>query len=225
MNKLAAYYKEGFSKVEGWVQPGALSALEALNTCIPAEDNECGVCEIGVHHGKFFLAMLACAGSKASLAIDIFEDQNLNLDRSGSGSIAQFENNIAQFSPTYSNVSTMRADSLGITMSQVVQVRNKFDGFKMFSVDGGHTRTHALNDILLAQELISNGGIVAVDDFFHPEWPGVTEGVYQYYRSSNAKLAPICLAGSKLFLCLLSNHEKYVDISSAILRETRPQSV
>lgn len=73
MNKLAAYYKEGFSKVEGWVQPGALSALEALNTCIPAEDNECGVCEIGVHHGKFFLAMLACAGSKASLAIDILK--------------------------------------------------------------------------------------------------------------------------------------------------------
>ena len=63
------------------------------------------VAEIGVHHGRSFilLALLARAGEKA-VAIDVFEQQELNVDRSGRGDLAQLRENVARFADEFALV-------------------------------------------------------------------------------------------------------------------------
>ena len=43
-------------------------------------------------------------------------------------------------------------------------------------------------------------GIVFLDDFFAPDWPGVTEGL-EKYLNRNPKLVPFCIGHNKLLLC------------------------
>jgi peptide chain release factor 2 len=53
--------------------------------------------EIGVHHGRLFIPMaLARRPGERALAIDVFEDQHLNVDHSGKGDRARFEENVAR---------------------------------------------------------------------------------------------------------------------------------
>ena len=55
-----------------------------------------GVVEIGVYHGKFFIAMngLITDPSVRSVAVDLFESQDLNIDSSGRGDADAFRANL-----------------------------------------------------------------------------------------------------------------------------------
>lgn len=203
------YIETGFATVEGWVAPDVLAPLEHLAAASAGIEGGC--CEIGVHHGRLFLALLNLVGdARPSLAIDVFDLQALNIDRSGAGSRTRFLENVARFSPHGAAVTAMQADSLALGMADLAQIRQQMGLFRLFSVDGGHTADHAVNDLGIAQELLANGGILLLDDFFQPNWPGVTEGFYRFFATQNRRLAPLCLAGSKLFLTTVSFQRTYL---------------
>ena len=159
----------GHSTVEGWLEPGAIAA-----TLVFAEaQRELGAkgpaVEIGVHHGLYFI-LLALVSEK-SLAIDVFEDQHLNVDGSGRGDRTRLESNRARFLPAHESVRIEQADSLTATPSRLL---DWLDGRAplLFSIDGGHTARHAENDVRLATAVCSEAPIIVVDDFENPSWPG-----------------------------------------------------
>ncbi len=49
-------------------------------------------------------------------------------------------------------------------------------------VDGGHNHEVALNDLRLVAAHIDPGGVVVVDDYGHPRWPGVATAVEAFLR-------------------------------------------
>lgn len=223
---LQNYLQYTFKNVEGWLLPAAVAGLNTLESIARLEGVVSGgACEIGVHHGRFFLALLACTNpSERSLAIDIFEDQALNVDRSGNGSRLRFAENLTKFSSHADQVEIMQLDSLSLNSEKIVGIAQRFAPFRLFSIDGGHTTVHASNDLLVAQDLIVNGGLVIVDDYFHQDWPSVTEGVARYFWEVNAKLAPLCLVGGKLFMTTFSYHERYLARLRSALIDPRPKS-
>lgn len=223
---LQNYLQDAFKNVEGWLLPAAVAGLSTLESIARLEGViSGGACEIGVHHGRFFLALLACTNlSERSLAIDVFDDQSLNVDRSGNGSRLRFAENLAKFSPHADHVDIMQLDSLALNSEKIVGIGQRFAPFRLFSIDGGHTTVHAFNDLLVAQDLIANGGLVIVDDYFHQDWPSVTEGVARYFWEANAKLAPLCVAGGKLFMTTFSYHERYLSRLHSALLTRRPKS-
>lgn len=226
MEGLRSYVEGGFQKVEGWVLPAAIAALDATNSLCEQHKVEGGACEIGVHHGRFFIALMHCVGSTPkSLALDLFDNQILNIDRSGKGSREKFEENIRAFLPATDNVSIVAGDSISLATPDIVDLSLRFGKFRLFSVDGGHTSVHALNDILIAQDLTANGGIIVIDDFFQPDWPGVTEAVFKYMTFSNAKYYPLCIAGRKLFMTSLSYHSIYLKSLAEKLKAGRSRSI
>ena len=169
--------------------------------------------------------MLACVESSAkSLAIDVFDDQERNVDRSGRGVREIFENNLKKHCESSENVTVRQMDSLAIRSKEVIDFSAQFLPFRFFSVDGGHTPIHALNDIIVAQELTANGGVIIVDDIFHPDWPGVTEAVYRYLSQENAKYVPLCIAGQKLYLTAFGFAEPYLRVLAEDLKRSRPNS-
>ncbi|KRE12003.1 hypothetical protein ASE63_19990 [Bosea sp. Root381] len=227
MTDLNGYLQGAYNQVHGWVYPGAVAALSACNRLSLARRAipEAGSCEIGVHHGKFFLALLACTtNATRHAAVDVFEMQELNIDKSGLGSKEKFVDNLRRFHGTADDVELITADSLSIDERRVAQIEAGCGKFRLFSVDGGHTKIHARNDIRIAQSLIVSGGIVIVDDFFHPDWPGVTQGIYEYILYDCPKLAPVCIAGRKLFLTTLDAYPSFCQSLKIELYKGRKKS-
>src|SRR5687768_5587136 len=83
---LRAYKSSGFGAVKGWCHPETLTVLAELTEVLDESAVVGGSCEIGVYEGKLFIALhaLRSPGTR-SLGIDLFEQQDLNVDASGRG--------------------------------------------------------------------------------------------------------------------------------------------
>ena len=194
-----------FQNVEGWVGHRIVQILEFIREYHEAHNVVGDICEIGVHHGKLFFVMAHLARPEEKcIAADIFERQDLNIDQSGKGSLEQFKTHLREgFPELVAQVKTVACDSMSITPSSARSALGT-NGVRVFSVDGGHTVAHVVNDLCLAQELLVPGGIVLLDDFFGIAWPGVTEGYFKYMDGANRRLLPFLTFQNKLFLTTLS---------------------
>lgn len=77
-------------------------------------------------------------------------------------------------------------------------ITNACEGkLRLFSIDGGHTAKITYNDLSLARQTLSEGGLIILDDFFHEAWPGVAEGTCRYMREHEGALFPVAIAGNK----------------------------
>jgi hypothetical protein len=170
-----------------------------------------GVAEIGIHHGKFFLMLNAvCDADELSYAIDLFDQQELNIDFSGAGNRKIFEANLAKFDRHGGrNVRIIAADST--TTKLPAQIDHEV---RIFSVDGGHTVEHTLNDLAVASKAIADGGVVILDDILNAHWLGVIEGALRFLWR-RPTLLPFAIGHNKLFLAQLSHRKRYLDRFSA----------
>jgi len=197
---LRSYALEGHLTVEGWLGLGALGLTMAISRRHLGLGVRAAVGEIGIHHGRYFiaLALLRQTGEMA-VAIDVFEDQHLNVDWSGSGNREVFLSNLRRFAVDMSGVLVHKADSLTMQTPELLGL-SKGQGFRLFSVDGGHQVVNVLHDLEIVAGVLSVGGVIVLDDFFNPDWPGVNEGVFKFLARSHS-LAPFCYGNNKLFLC------------------------
>jgi hypothetical protein len=74
---LKRYYENGFTKVEGWCSEQLFQTVDLFDS-LPINKNG-GICEIGVHHGKFYVLLnqVTSIGTQ-SCAVDILEVAALN---------------------------------------------------------------------------------------------------------------------------------------------------
>ena len=70
---------------------------------------------------------------------------------------------------------------------------------------------HLLNDIQLANECISDFGVIFVDDVLNPHWLGVIEGVCRYMMRAPS-IIPFALTSNKLLFARLSAYKFYLDV-------------
>lgn len=157
-----------------------------------------GLAEIGVHHGKlFFLLALSRQAGEKSLAIDLFEDDEMNASTRFGGRSRAFSTHAARLNVTLESTEVQKADSLTLTaddiLSRVARVR-------IFSVDGGHLYHHVAHDLPLALSTLAPGGVIIVDDFCNSEWPEVTSATYDFVRAQDGKIVPAILTRNKLYL-------------------------
>jgi hypothetical protein len=207
---LLNYRDEDSPKIEGWVDNRLFPTLAALNEIQTEMQVSGGVMEIGVHHGRFFIALngMVKAGEGTSFAVDIFEDQALNIDRSGRGSLERFRENLRLYDRNGgSNVECVQADSTRL----IHQDLSRFVGSrpKIISIDGGHTVEHTLSDLSLATKIIHDAGAIFVDDILNPHWIGVFEGVVCFLQR-RPDIWPVLVGFNKILLVPMSVHGKYM---------------
>jgi Methyltransferase domain len=205
--------------VTGFLEPEILVVLDALNAAQRTKQVSGAVAEIGVHHGKLFigLRLLQRPGQK-SVAIDIFGDQELNVDGSGHGDYEKFENNVKLWS-SMADVVVHQGDS---TKLEPAKLRELAGGdIRFFSVDGGHTEEIVFSDMKLAEATLADGGIVIADDVFNQYWPGVATGTLRYL-SDGAKLTPFLIGFNKVFFSQPEHSEFYRgEVDSALSGKLR----
>lgn len=190
------YRAIGRRSVQGWVEAPTFGVLSTLRDAQDRAGVEGAVAEIGVHHGKLFIALelLGRPGAPA-VALDVFDDQELNVDQSGRGDRERFETNVRRWGD-WSSVVVKQGDSTVLTGDDVVELAQ--GRVRLFSVDGGHTEEIVATDLRTAEEALAPGGIVVTDDVFNAEWPGVSVGTLRYLDSGGA-LVPFAIGFNKVY--------------------------
>ena len=208
-NTFEEYIKYGYTNIEGWLNNNLLYIAKILHNFQKSLNiSGGGACEIGVHHGKFFIPLALLKKEYKSVAIDVFSLPFGNVDHSGNGDLEIFKNNLSSFN-IKDNTSIYIFDSLHISSNEVNEIIDNNGKFSMFSIDGSHTKEHTYNDIVTAEQLTQSGGIIFIDDFFSPDWPGVYEGIFKYFYFHNYKFVPLCVCFNKLILIDFSYYRHF----------------
>jgi hypothetical protein len=191
-----------FPFVEGWLNPNALKFTEYLVKQFVGENFSS--LEIGVHHGKFFLGIENLTPSSGRcVAIDIFENQSLNIDGSGKGDKEIFAQHVTKWANAPERVSILSSDSIDLHPNAL-----GINTFGIISIDGGHTRNHTFNDLRIAQELLTPNGIIVLDDINNQDWCGVVTGALDFFNSPiSTRVRPIAIGFNKLYISHFSVSE------------------
>jgi hypothetical protein len=177
------------------------------------------IAEIGIHHGKSFLALAnAAAPGERLIAIDVFDDQHENVDNSGEGSREAFLRNMALFAPGKS-AEIIQESSLDLYTAG--WQRSRAASIRFFSIDGSHTREATVNDLKIAEETVKLGGLVAVDDILSTHWLGVVSGVFDYL-SGGGSLLPFAMIPNKL---LLTSGQAFTTVWLEFLRKQYSRAI
>src|SRR5581483_1645579 len=162
---------------------------------LAAEEGLSGdILEIGVYHGLSTIALAAMRRANERLVvIDPFDDASEdNAVRYGLKIRDQFEKNFAEFYPNAPFLTVMARSSANVTPADIGR------GFAFTHIDGGHSREETHNDLRLCHELLNRGGLLALDDYFNPDHPGVCEGAVEFFLRDRSALRPLAIAYNKV---------------------------
>jgi predicted O-methyltransferase YrrM len=157
-----------FPHVDGWCD--VESAYFTI--CLLNRQTEMGydaaLLEIGVYKGKFLsvLYQKAQRNHQPIIGIDTFQWS----------SAAEVMNKFQEIFGSADGLKLVKADSRSLDPLSVLEMTG---GHKVsfVSVDGDHSAAAVKSDLQLAQNLLHEGGIVAVDDFLNPRAIGGREAL------------------------------------------------
>ena len=209
--RLEQFDNEIYGHVEGWLGDRMAQIVNVLGIIFDANRIHGHIAEFGVHHGLFLFLLNALRNDdEQCFAIDVFDDQYLNIDHSGNGSLTAFLSHIDRLMASQRRFfKIIRRDTTSFSVSEIERLFGN-GGVKFFSIDAGHTIMHTCNDLNLAQEVLTPGGIIALDDYMSVHWPGVTEGFYRFMYSGNRRLRPFLYFQNKLFMTTVSEHASFL---------------
>lgn len=194
-----SYADRGQRSVDGWLSRLDGTIIATLGACQAADGVTGSVGEIGVHHGRLFILLaLMLAPGERGFAIDLFEDQDANIDASGFGDKAAFLRNLKRFGVDEQVVEILTGNSMKLAWSAIQDRVGQ--PARLFSVDGGHTAAITENDLAIAETGLTEGGVIILDDYFNPEFPAVSEGACRFMAGQTGRMAPVVIGDNKLVL-------------------------
>ena len=187
-------YFEAFHSIEGWFTFDAALLFMAYNQFLAKQGVAGDVLEIGVYHGLSAIAVATLRGPGGKMyAVDLFEDlQALNVSHAGVGNRNLFEQNMQKFHPDRDFLHIVAGPSPDLSASELGS------SFSFCHIDGGHSPEETFDDLRLCHEILLPGGLVALDDYFNPRFPGVCEGAIEFMRDHPGALRPLVIGYNKI---------------------------
>jgi hypothetical protein len=189
--RLEHFNSHVYGHVEGWLGDRMWQIVNEIGTILETNGVNGNIAEFGIHHGLFlFLLNTLRNEDEVCFAIDLFDEQRLNVDCSGRGSLSAFLSHVETLMASQRrSFRVVQRDTMSFSIIDAVNLFGA-KGVKFFSIDAGHTVQHTSNDLTLVQEVLVPGGVVALDDYMAVHWPGVTEGFYRFMNFQNRRLIP-----------------------------------
>ena len=155
--------------------------------------------EIGVFYGRSLslLAKDAKENSTKAVGIDLFDI---------SGQQASVEESLNKLD-LLNSVTLVADSSFNISTKNIEKIAGKV---RFFSVDGGHEMVHIKNDARLAMNSLTEGGVIAFDDFLNPQYPDLTVGIIDFMRENSEKLRAFAITRAKLYVSTVDFADKYL---------------
>ena len=205
------HYVASSNSIAGYFTVDAALMFLAYNQLLAAQGISGDVLEIGVHHGRSAIIVGSMTGSERKfVAVDLFEDlQHHNVSHSGSGNETEFLRNMGRFFNDLSFVKTIKGNSTALSSEALGSE------FSFCHIDGGHTPEETFRDLDLCCRLLKPGALLALDDYFNPAFPGVSEGANEFRLAHGNKLKPIAIGFNKvLFQRSLAKTDLNADFKS-----------
>lgn len=197
--RMDGYIRKESRTVSGWLARESAEVISFLAQSQIDAGLRGGVGEIGIHHGKLFLLLyLSLQDGERAFALDVFEEQQYNVDSSGLGDRAVFLKNLAKVGGDEDRVSIFATDSRSISPHAVLSATGQL---RLMSIDGGHTEDITHNDMGLAESLLLDDGILVLDDMYTERWPAVAAGAFRSMLESNHRLRPFAISPNKTYFC------------------------
>lgn len=203
------YLSRGLRRISGYLHGGAASLIVQVADLQSLSNVTGHVAEIGVHEGRLFILLcLLRNDTEAAVAVDVFERQDLNRDRSGRGNFARLRRNLRKYVRHGTAPILISADSRDLSSATLVEAAG--GQFRLFSVDGGHEAETVFHDLEVAAGALRQGGIILLDDFFNEGWPGVADGTCRFFASQRfPDLVPFAIAQNKVLIGECAYAENY----------------
>jgi methyltransferase family protein len=165
--------------------------------------------EIGVYAGRYFSILLRSALMSDSVIVGLDTFQYVDQDH-----VLAF---LSAVSTDYGKILLIKGPSGEWNPRGLIAKLG--EPARFISIDGSHDKLDVLWDLRLAEELTSNEGVVAVDDFLNPIALGVNEAVNQFFLQPR-NLVPWAYLPNKLFLARPAWAYRYrTFLEEAVLRD------
>lgn len=210
-DRFLAAYREAFGSIHGAFTIDAALLFFAYGALLAEDGVRGSVLEIGVHHGLSAIAVAALRGPGARMVgIDTF---GTSRDVVASGGMSAdertFRANMSRFYTDSTFLRVIAADSRTLTAADLG------GGFSFGHIDGGHSAEETYHDLSLAGDATMPGGLIALDDYFNPTFPGVSEGTMRYLIEHPGALVPLAIGCNKL---IFRRGARASDLSARIAR-------
>ncbi len=193
------YARKQAAAVPGWLAKESAEVITLLACAQVDTGITGGVGEIGIHQGKLFLLLyLSLQEGERAFALDVFEEQQLNVDSSGHGDRTAFLRNFARVGGEVERISIFAQDSCSVTADDL---RVAAGPLRLMSIDGGHTESITYNDMRLADDLLLSDGILILDDVYQQRWPAVAAGAFRFILEPGRQLRPFAISPNKTYFC------------------------
>jgi hypothetical protein len=181
-------------KVTGWFYPFDNFIIHKVLKNIQ-KDIDGDICEIGVAFGKSAVAISNYKRPEDKLYLyEIFDEEM----KQGA------ENNIRTYG-TFENVE-WRIENTTELSSEAVN----FDKpLRLLHIDGCHEHYAVVNDLTLFNDKMTKDGVIVLDDYNDPEYPGVNSGCLEFlYKNGDWTL--FAIGQNKAYMCRKEFHNFYL---------------
>jgi hypothetical protein len=204
--RLRRYPRQGRKQIAGWFVRADAEIFSSVLTDQRRRGLPGSPLEIGVHHGRSFIPLcLSATSEEPAIAVDIFENQEHNLHApSGRGDYRIFCRNIKRFGDLRA-VQIICGSSLDLTPEKIGRE------LRFVSIDGAHWHGAVLNDLRLAARCACPDCVIAVDDFFNPDFIDVTSAYFEW-ATQDSGFAPFAISKGKLYLCRPEHVDHYQEV-------------
>ena len=179
-------YLQHFSNTPGWFYLQSAAIWDTLLSYQEASNNIGNILEIGVFQGKS-AGMLALhrQGEETCVFVDPapLHEVRQRIEQAVPGAKCEYMQEMSQFLPRHSFVRDAARD------------------FRWIHIDGEHSAQAVSNDLALAEMLLSDRGILVLDDFFSPGYPQITQALFRFLEANPGRMALILCGYNKGYLC------------------------
>lgn len=202
-------YDKKISKIRGRLHPATARATMFLLTAQKNKGIKGNLLEIGVLGGRHLamMSLFANDGAKA-FGIDPFYLEGTSPAQvMASLTGAACDRNV--------EIVKSRSDKISID-----EYRSRFGPVRFMHIDGSHQYADVVKDLAIADNIVSEDGLLSFDDFLNPYWIGVTQAIFDYMKDTpETTFRPIAYCRNKLFLCRETHLDFYSRQFSAFIEE------
>jgi len=205
MRDFSAFVQSRVDPIPGWMLPEAALFTAYMARAQGAMGVAGPTLELGVYKGKFLAVLYRLSDpGQPVVGVDLFVGAT---DKARAAQAVR--SNIVEACGDDARLKLLVADSLDLTATKLAQAAGS-RGFRLISVDAGHTKELVLRDLATATPLLRPGGIMALDDAFNFGTPGVIEGITEFFLRHKPALAPFAQCYNKLFVTTPDFHARYL---------------